>query len=60
MTDKIKQAIAALVTLALLVFPGASEVIAAAGGQPEIIAAVIAVYTVVHGVVEYIHTKATA
>ena len=57
MSDKIKAGIAAFLTLLVVAWPGASEYIEAAGGQPEIIAAVIAVYTVVHGLIEFTHTK---
>ena len=33
------------------------QIIAAAGGQAEIVAAVVAVYAIAHGVVHYVHTK---
>ena len=55
--DKIKQIIAAGITFGVLSIPGFGPLINAAGGQAEIIAAVVAVYTVVHGVVHYAHTK---
>ena len=58
MADKIKAGIAGVLTLLVVAWPGASEWIEAAGGQPEIVAAVVAVYTVVHGLIEYVHTKA--
>ena len=57
--DKIKQIVAGILTLVVVVLPGSSDLINAAGGQAEILAAVIAVFTVVHGVVDYLHTKAT-
>ena len=41
----------------MLSIPGFGPWINAAGGQAEIIAAVVAIYTVVHGVVHYAHTK---
>ena len=55
--DKIKQIIAAGLTLGVLSIPGFSAWVNAAGGQAEIIAAVVAIYTLVHGVVHYAHTK---
>ena len=57
--DKIKQIVAGILTLAVVVLPGSSGLIDAAGGQAEISLAVIAVYTVTHGIVDYLHTKAT-
>ena len=57
--DKIKQIVAGILTLVVVVIPGSSDIINAAGGQAEILAAVIAVYTVVHGVVDYLHNKTT-
>ena len=57
--DKIKQIVAGILTLVAVSIPQSSGFINAAGGQAEIIAAVVAVYTVVHGVVDYLHTKAT-
>ena len=56
--DKIKQIVAAALTFGVLSIPGFSDWVNAAGGQAEIVAAVVAVYTVVHGVVHYVHTKA--
>ena len=56
--DKIKQIVAAALTFGVLSIPGASEWVNAAGGQAEIVAAVVAVFTIVHGVVDYVHTKA--
>ena len=57
--DKIKQIVAGVLTLIAVSIPHSSGFINAAGGQAEIIAAVVAVYTVVHGIVDYAHTKVT-
>ena len=58
--DKVKQAAAALVTFAVITVPGASDLVNAAGGQAEVLAAVVAIYTIVHGVVDYVHGRAIA
>ena len=58
MADKIKAMIAAGLTFGVLSIPGFSEWVNAAGGQAEIIAAVVAIYTIAHGIVHYLHTKA--
>ena len=57
MADKIKSIIAAGLTFGVLSIPGFGDWINAAGGQAEIVAAVVAVYTIVHGVVHYAHGK---
>ena len=57
MADKIKAIIAAGLTFGVLSIPGFGDWINAAGGQAEIVAAVVAVYTIVHGVVHYAHGK---
>ena len=57
MTDKIKQILAAGLTFGALSIPGFDGWEAAAGGQGAVIAAVIAVYTVSHGLIEYAHGK---
>ena len=49
--DKIKAGIVAgVLTLAVVVLPGSSGLIDAAGGQAEITVAVIAVWVVAHGI----------
>ena len=58
MADKIKAIIAAGLTFGVLAIPGFGEWVNAAGGQAEIVAAVVAVYAVVHGLVHYAGTKA--
>ena len=55
--DKIKQIIAAALTFGVLSIPGFGAWVNAGGGQAEIIAAVVAIYTVAHGIVDYAHTK---
>ena len=57
--DKIKQIVAGVLTLLVVVLPGSSGLIDAAGGQAEITVAVIAVWVIAHGIVDYLHTKAT-
>ena len=58
--DKIKQIVAAALTFGVLSIPAFGAFVNAAGGQAEIVAAVVAVYTIVHGVVHYVHTKAAS
>ena len=57
MADKIKAIIAAGLTFGVLSIPGFGAWVNAAGGQAEIVAAVVAVFAVVHGLVDYAHTK---
>ena len=55
--DKIKQIIAAGLSFGVLSIPGFGEWVNAAGGTAEIIAAVVAIYTVAHGIIHYVHTQ---
>ena len=55
--DKIKQMVAAGLVFGVLSIPGFGAWVNAAGGQAEIVAAVVAVYTIVHGLVDYAHTR---
>ena len=55
--DKIKQIVAAGLTFGVLSIPGFSAWVNAAGGQAEIVSAVVAVYAIVSGIVHYAHTK---
>ena len=55
--DKIKQIVAAGLTFGVLSIPGFGAWVNAAGGQAEIVAAVVAIYTIVHGIVHFAHTK---
>lgn len=55
--DKIKQIVAAGLTFGVLSIPGFGAWVNAAGGQAEIVAAVVAIYAIAHGVIHYAHTK---
>ena len=57
--DHVKQAVSAVLTTLTLVYTPAGAVVNAAGGQAEIVAAVVAVYTVVHGIIQFLHGAVT-
>lgn len=57
MKEKIEQGVAAVVTFGAMLWSPLGEWVNAAGGQAEIVAAIVAVYTVVHGLVVYGHGK---
>jgi hypothetical protein len=60
MEDKIKRVIAAGVALGVVSIPGFSDAIAAAGGENAILAAFAACWEVGHGIVNWVHARATA
>lgn len=55
--DKIKQIVAAGLTFGVLSIPGFGAWVNASGGQAEIVAAVVSVYAVAHGIIDYAHGK---
>ena len=57
MTDNIKTAVSAAIILGTMLWTPLGDVVNAAGGQAEILAAVVAGYTVVHGIVHWAHTR---
>ena len=57
MKDKITHVVSGIITLGSMLWSPLGGWVNAAGGQAEIIAAVLAVYTVVHGLVHYGHGK---
>ena len=57
MKDKITHVVSGIITLGSMLWSPLGGYVNAAGGQAEIIAAVLAVYTVVHGLVHYGHGK---
>ena len=60
MKDKITHVVSGIITLGSMLWSPLGGWVNAAGGQAEIIAAVLAIYTVVHGLVHYGHGKVTA
>ena len=60
MKDKITHVVSGIITLGSMLWSPLGGYVNAAGGQAEIIAAVLAVYTVVHGLVHYGHGKMAA
>ena len=58
--DHIKQTVAAVLTTLTLVYTPAGAVVNAAGGQAEIVAAAVALWTIVHGLVQYAHGKVSS
>ena len=57
MKDKITHVVSGIITLGSMLWSPLGGWVNAAGGQAEIIAAVLAVYTVVHGIIHYGHGK---
>ena len=57
MKDKITHVVSGIITLGSMLWSPLGGYVNAAGGQAEIIAAVLAVYTVVHGLAHYGHGK---
>ena len=57
MKEKITQVVAAVVLVGGMVWTPLGDYVNAAGGQAEIVALVVASYTVIHGVVHYVATR---
>lgn len=57
MKEKITQVVAAVVLVGGMLWAPLGDVINAAGGQAEIVALVVAAWTVIHGVVHYVATR---
>ena len=53
MKEKVNQAVAAIITFGTMMWSPLSDWVRAAGGETEIVAAIMAVYTVVHGLLHY-------
>ena len=57
MTDNITKAVSAAIVLGTMLWTPLGDVVNAAGGQAEILALVVAGYTVVHGIVHWAHSR---
>lgn len=59
-SDKIKTALSTGLTLATTLIPGVDEAIHAVGGQDAVVGTVLATWALIHGLVNYVHHKATS
>ena len=57
MKEKITQLVAAVVLVGGMVWTPLGDFVNAAGGQAEIVALVVAAWTVVHGIAHYVATR---
>ena len=57
--EKIKQLVAAALTFGVLSLPGFSDLLHSVGGQAEVLILTGALYTVIHGIVGYVHGAAS-
>ena len=55
--ERVKLVVSTALTLAGTLVPGVSEALDAVGGQSEVTATVLAGWSLVHGLVHYVHRK---